>query len=153
ALTQKLCCPAFTATVTMDASGLKAGDEAGLALVGGQYAFAAVRRTDAGMQLAYAVSEGSDHHETVLAELPLHQEKITLRMTLTPTGFAEARTVFAWSLDGEHFEPIGEPFAPARHTWVGVRLTLFAMPMGDGADQGGYADFGAFDVQPLEVQP
>ena len=153
ALTQKLCCPAFTATVTMDASGLKAGDEAGLALVGGQYAFAAVRRTDAGMQLVYVASEGNDHRETVLAELPLHQEKITFRMTLTPTGFAQAETVFAWSLDGEHFEPIGEPFSPARHTWVGVRLTLFAMPMNGGADQGGYADFGAFDVQPLEVQP
>ena len=153
ALTQKLCCPAFTATVTMDASGLKKGEEAGLALVGGQYAFAAARRTDAGLKLVYVASEGNDHAEKVLAELPLTQEKITFRMTLTPTGFAEAKTVFAWSLDGEHFEPIGEPFAPARHTWVGVRLTLFAMPMGGGADQGGYADFGAFDVQPLEVQP
>ena len=89
----------------------------------------------------------------MLAELPILRERITFRMTLTPTGFAQAETVFAWSLDGEHFEPIGEPFAPARHTWVGVRLTLFAMPVGGGVDQGGYADFGAFDVQPLEVQP
>ncbi|MBQ8654846.1 MAG: glycoside hydrolase 43 family protein [Clostridia bacterium] len=151
ALTQKICAPAFFATTTMDASGLKAGEQAGFALVGGQYAYAALRRQEEGMELVYVTSDGADHAETVHESIPVDSDKITFRMTLLPTGFAEAVTTFEYSVDGENFLPVGKPFSPARHTWVGVRMTLFAMPMNAGKDQGGYAEFGPFHVEPVEV--
>lgn len=151
ALTQKICAPAFFATTTMDASGLKVGEQAGCAMVGGQYAYAALRKQEGGNVLVYVTSDGSDHAETVHETIPVTGGKVSFRMTLLPTGFAEAVTTFEYSLDGEDYLPIGKPFAPARHTWVGVRMTLFAMPMNGGADQGGYAAFDAFHVENVEV--
>ena len=151
ALTQKICAPAFYATTTVDVSGLNSGEQAGFALVGGQYAYAALRKRENGVELVYVTSEGSDHNETVHQAITLDTQQVTFRMTLLPTGFAEAATTFEYSLDGEDFLPVGKPFAPARHTWVGVRMTLFAMPVNGGEDQGGYASFGPFRVEGVEV--
>lgn len=149
--TQKIAAPAFCATTTVDVSGLKIGEQAGVGLVGGQYAYAALRRTAEGLSLVYVESEGGDHRETVHDEIVgLPDGPVTFRMTLLPTGYAEAVTTFEVAADGE-FRAVGRPFAPARHTWVGARLALFAMPLDGGADQGGYADFGAFVVEPVET--
>jgi len=149
--TQKIAAPAFCATTTVDVSGLQIGEQAGVGLVGGQYAYAALRRTEAGLSLVYVISEGSDHRETITDEIiGLPEAPVTFRMTLLPTGYAEAVTTFEFAVDGE-FRRIGQPFAPARHTWVGARLALFAMPLDGGADKGGYADFGAFAVEAVET--
>ena len=151
AMTQKICAPAFFATVTVDASGLAVGDQAGLALVGGQYAYAALRRQEDGFRLVYVESSGGAHTETVLEETALSAPRLTFRMTLLPTGYAEAAATFEYSADGVDFKPVGRPYAPARHTWVGARMTLFAMPVNGGPDQGGSASFGPFMVTPVEV--
>ena len=151
ALTQKIACPAFTAEVSMDVSGLQVGEQAGVGLVGGQYAYAALRRTAEGLQLAYVQSEGNHHAERRLALEEVDATTISFRMTLQPTGYDAAAMVCAYSF-GDGYRQLGQPFCPERHTWVGVRLALFAMPV-DGQAHGGYADFGAFTVTPLEAQP
>ncbi len=149
--TQKIACPAFVATTTVDVSCLKCGEQAGVGLVGGQYAYAALRRSEEGLSLVYVTSDGKDHRETILDEIiGLPEAPVTFRMTLLPTGYAEAVCTFEYAVDGV-FRSVGEPFAPARHTWVGARLALFAMPMNGGEDQGGYADFGPFVVEPVET--
>lgn len=145
ALTQKIIGPAFMAQTTLDASGLRLGEEAGLGLVGGQYAYLALRREEGGLRLVYVFSEGAAHTETVVAETAAPSETIALRMHLIPTGYCSARVDFAWSTDGVAFRPIGQPFEPARHTWVGVRLALFAI------GREGWADFGPFAVAPVEA--
>ncbi len=150
-MTQKIAAPAFFATVAVDASRLAVGDQAGVGLVGGQYAYAALRRQAEGWLLAYVESGGGAHTETVLEETALSSPKLTFRMTLLPTGYAEAAVAFEYSADGVDFKPVGRPYAPARHTWVGARMALFAMPMGGGQDQGGSASFGPFKVTPVEV--
>jgi len=146
ALTQKIACEAFTAQVTLDASHLKAGERAGLAMIGGQYAYLALERSEAGMRLVNVLSEGKAHEEVVAAEATLQTEHITMRLTLTPVDTHSANARFAYSADGEVFTDIGMPYSPARHTWVGARLGLFAMGQGDG----GYAAYGPFAVKPLE---
>ena len=149
--TQKIACPAFVATTTVDVSALMAGEQAGVGLVGGQYAYAALRRNADGLSLVYVTSDGKDHTETVEDEIiGLPEAPVTFRMTLVPTGYAEAVCTFEYAVDGV-FRSVGKPFAPARHTWVGARLALFAMPMNGAADQGGYADFGPFVVEPVET--
>ena len=149
--TQKIACPAFVATTTVDVSALMAGEQAGVGLVGGQYAYAALRRNADGLSLVYVTSDGKDHTETVEDEIiGLPEAPVTFRMTLVPTGYAEAVCTFEYAVDGV-FRSVGKPFAPARHTWVGARLALFAMPMNGAADQGGYADFGPFMVEPVET--
>lgn len=149
--TQKIACPAFVAETTVDVSGLKADEQAGVGLVGGQYAYAALRRAGDGLSLVHVTGDGTEHAETITDEIiGLPEAPVTFRITLLPTGYAEAVLTIEYAVDGV-FRVIGQPFAPARHTWVGARLALFAMPLAGGADQGGYADFGAFVVEPVET--
>ncbi len=149
--TQKIACPAFVATTTVDVSGLNTGEQAGVGLVGGQYAYAALRRGAEGLSLVYVTSDGKEHIETIHDEIThLPEAPVTFRMTLLPTGYAEAVCTFEYAVDGV-FRRVGQPFMPARHTWVGARLALFAMPLDGAADQGGYADFGSFVVEPVET--
>lgn len=151
ALTQKVACLAFTAETTLDAGALQTGEQAGIALIGGQYAYLALRRTESGLRLCYIQSEnaGSGKTETLCVE-ETGAEKLHLRVTLRNTGYADAEADFYSSRDGVHWEMIAAGFAPSRHTWVGARLGLFCMPT-DGGVHGGYATFGAFVVTPDEV--
>ena len=151
ALTQKIACPAFFAETAVDVSALRDGEQAGFALVGGQYAYAALRKENGAVKLVYVTSDGSDHTETVHEEIALDTQKVHFRLTLLPTDYAAAAVTFEYSMNGAAWKPVGEPFSPARHTWVGVRLTLFAMPMQGGKDQGGYAAFDPFRVTPVET--
>ena len=148
ALTQKIACPAFTAEVSLNAAGLQQGGQAGVGLIGGQYAYAALRRTAEGLRLIYVQSEGAEHEETILQSMAAPAETVRLRITLLPTGYDEAAVTFEYATE-DNFHWIGEPFRPARHTWVGVRLALFAMPAECGGR--GYADFGPFRVTGVEV--
>lgn len=150
-LTQKIACPAFVARTTLDASGLRCGEQAGVGLMGGQYAYAALRRQADGLSLVYVTSAGADHAETIHDEIiGLPDVPVTFRMTLLPTGDAEAVFAMEYAVDGV-FRRIGLPFTPARHTWVGARLMLFAMPLDGAEDPGGHADFGPFAVEALET--
>ena len=147
-LTQKISCPAFSAETAIDVAGLQVGEQAGFGLVGGHYAYAALRRTVEGLSLVYVQSEGDDHHEKLLQRIDVAREQIRFRMTLLPTGYDTAAMVLEYA-DGNEYHWVGDPFSPARHTWVGARLALFAMPL-DGAAHGGYADFAPLKVTPEE---
>lgn len=145
ALTQKIAAPAFTAEVTLDAAKLQIGEQAGFGLIGAQYAYAALRRTAAGFRLVYVQSEGEEHAERVLTDIDAG-ERVALRMTLSPSGDDAAAAVFAYGAENG-VRALGEPFLPARHTWVGVRMALFAASLNDDdARCRGYAEFGAFRV-------
>lgn len=124
-LTQKLVCAAFDAAVTLDASALQPGEQAGFGLLGGQYAYAAIRRDSAGWKLVFVCSSGTEHQETVLEEQSVQTPQVTLRMTLLPTGMDQAVATMSCEADGR-LRALGQPFAPERHTWVGARLACFA---------------------------
>lgn len=143
-LTQKIVCPAFTAEISVDASGLQSGEQAGLGLIGGQYAYTALRRSDEGFKLIYVQSEGEHHAERILTAINADMDQITFRMTLLPDGYDTAVVHFEYSCGGG-FVQIGTPFCPERHTWVGARIALFAMPV-IGQTNGGYANFSALKV-------
>lgn len=149
-LTQKVAGPALTAEIDVDASGLLPGAQAGLALIGGCYGGVALRRDEQGLRLAFIMSDGSRKGERVLqqAALPEGATRVSLQMTLSPVADDEAVARFAWRCgeDGP-YRAIGAAFSPARHTWVGARLLLFAMPLEGDAD-GGWADFGPLRVVP-----
>lgn len=149
-LTQKIACPAFFATTTLDAAHLQAGEQAGVGFVGGQYAYTAVRRTERGVSLVFVTSEGKEHTESAMETVLIQDAPVTFRVTLLPTSSSTAVVSFEYAQDGE-FHPIGQPFEPARHTWVGARLALFCMPMNGDDDHGGWAEFGAVRVEAIET--
>lgn len=150
ALTQKIACPAFFATTMLDASDLRQGEQAGVGFVGGQYAYAAVRRTAGGLSLVFVTSAGDQHTETVTETAAIEDAPVTFRVTLLPTSDATAVATFEYA-QGGLFRPFGQPLEPARHTWVGARLALFAMPLDGGEEQGGYVAFGAVRVEAIET--
>ena len=87
------------------------------------------------------------------ADVAIQDEKIAAIGSIDPSQAREvidAVASFEYAQGGE-FHPIGQPFEPARHTWVGARLALFCMPMNGGDDHGGWAEFGAVRVEAIET--
>lgn len=155
-LTQKLVCPAFTASVSLDVSGLGDNAQAGFAFIGGHYTYLAVRNSAGEKQLLYALSsdDPSGVSENILSTIPMDSNTHTvhLRITLTPTDTDKAEAMLSYSFDGDHYEAVGEPFVPGRHTWTGAKLTLFSMSLAQtGTAAAGYADFTNFCVASTEA--
>lgn len=151
-LTQKLAGPECVATVKVDAASLHAGEQAGLALVGGQYAYVALRRASQGLRLVFAKSggTGATREETLVANIAAPAEQLSLRVCLRQTGYDQAEARFHYGTDEACMTEVGEPFCPEKHTWVGARLALMCMPPGQDLPEKqrgcGHADFGAFRV-------
>ena len=145
-MTQKIAALGFDATVALDAGSLMPGERAGIVLLGGQYACLALERREDGFWLCYVTSEDTpDGKRDVIRKEHPSGAQAELRVTLRNTGYAEGCADFAYRLPGGDLLPLGEGFVPDRHTWVGVRVGLFAMPA-DGGSHGGRAVFGPFRV-------
>lgn len=149
-LKQKLVCPAFTAEVTLDATGLYPGEQAGFGLLGAQYAYAALCRRAEGFALVYVQSGGPTREERVLQEIAGLEGCITLRITLLPTGCNTAAVTFEYAVGGK-YRWLGSPFVPEGHTWVGVRMALFATRVDAPGAECGYAAFSSFRVERVET--
>jgi beta-xylosidase len=141
-LLQKLPAPAFHATTKLSFAGLRAGERAGLVVMGMDYAYLAVRRTDAGAELVHAVA--TDAHQggcETEVRVPVAGDSVFLRVTMEEG----AVTRFSYSLDGSRWEPIGAPFTAREGRWIGAKVGLFAIaPAGTTAT--GSADFDYFRI-------
>lgn len=139
-LTQRAIGPRSSPTVTLDASGLAAGDVAGLALLNLPYATLGVEKTATGLQLAL-YDQARDR--TVRMPLPAGSTRVMLR---ADCDFLTEQASFSWSVDGKTFTPVGEPFTMVFQltTFQGVRYALFNYNQSGKA--GGYADFDSIDV-------
>jgi xylan 1,4-beta-xylosidase len=135
-LTQRAIGPRSTPTVVLDASGLKPGDTAGLALFTRPYAWLGVSVDPEGPALTYATEEGGP-----VERVPLAAGRVWLRAAC---DFLREEARFSYSTDGRLFRPIGDPFRLVFQlmTFQGVRYSLFAYGSG-----GGVADFDAIDVR------
>jgi beta-xylosidase len=138
-LTQRAIGPRSTVTAALDASGLKPGDVAGLALFNRPYAWIGVERSDRGLRIALR-----DDVTGTWSHAPLGRTRVWLR---ADCDFLKNLATFSFSTDGKTFTPIGEPHVMAYGlaTFQGVRNSLFAYTTGDG--EGGVADFDAIEVK------
>lgn len=137
-LTQRPPGPECTATVELDASGLVAGDTAGLALLSSPYAWIGLVKSAEGMSL-----QTFDQTTRRTAKAPASPARLWLRAAC---NFDTEKAVFAWSADGKDFAPLGEPFTMVFQltTFQGVRVALFNYNTSGGP--GGHADFDNFTV-------
>lgn len=144
-LTQKLVCPYFQAETRAEIDGLKEKEQAGLVMMGGHYAYLAVRVCDKKKKVVYAQSfdsaQGMEEQVSVLCELEDRTADIWFRESLTEDGFS-----MEYSTDGERYEKVDTSFFPTDHTWVGAKIGLFANVVSD-KEQGGFADFEYIHVQ------
>ena len=143
-LLQKLPAPEFTATTRLDANGLLPNEEAGLVVMGMDYSYLAVVRTEQGFRLerTLCVDAPNDNEETEENGVDLKDGGIYLRVTVK----AGALCSFSYSEDGRQFNEIGEPFKAREGKWIGAKIGLFAVGL-THANARGFADFDWFRVR------
>ena len=152
-LTQKLVCPSFTAESCLLLNGLGEAEQAGMVMMGGDYAYLGVRVIDGKKKLI--VSESADKKDgairangqstdkeekvAILEELSESQEKVWLFFVIEE---ASPKPVFGmkYSLDGENYHEVPIQFQPSDHTWVGAKIGLFANVLSE-TEKNGYGDF------------
>ncbi len=137
-LTQRAIGPRSTPTVAMDASGLKPGDVAGLALFNRPYTWLGVVMDNDGPALTYTTEENG-----TVSRVPLRSSRVWLRAAC---DFLSEYAEFSYSTDGKTFQRIGEPFRMVFQllTFQGIRYALFTFGRND---PGGFADFDEIQVE------
>jgi len=141
-LTQRTFGPECSGSVAMDISNMKGGDVAGLAALQKKYGFVGVEM-DAGKKSVIMVSAESDSPKQI-ASVPLEQNTVYLKLECDFRNQAD-KVYFYYSLDGEEWEPIGQPLQMAYTLphFMGYRFALFNYAM---KTTGGSVDFDYFRV-------
>lgn len=138
-LTQRAIGPVSYTSVKLDASKLKAGDEAGLGAINMPYASLGVVKTDKG--LALRCYDQNTNKEVVK---PLDKRVVWLRLW---GDYDKSQLQYSYSLDGKNWENIGEQMISPYQlkTFQGVRVALYAFNKKNA--NGGVADFDNFKVE------
>ena len=151
-LTQKLVCPYFKATACVHIDGMEEGSQAGMVMMGGHYAYLAVRIVDGKKTLVYGESydgeEGVQEKAVVIRTLAENTKKIDFSLAMEEGGQGPLFQMF-YAIEGEAEVNVPTDFMPSDHTWVGAKIGLFANVCADGTGKtdavgqknGGYADF------------
>lgn len=129
--------PRSTVTVALDASGLRPGGLAGLALFNRPHAWLGVECSRDGLALVQFDARGG-----MTSRVPLEQSRAWLRVEC---DFGRQEAVFRYSTDGKHYPSIGVPYLGCTGAGLkpGVPCSLFACAIG-AADDGGSALFDTF---------
>ncbi len=165
-LTQKLIYPVFESCISMDPSGLKDGERAGICMTGGQYMAVYYEKVADGFILKVIRSLGGDKDkkEEIVKEIPVEGilKKVRFKMTFSldgiecdseklyfqnvekPIGGKNPSLKIAISkMDTEgkflDYEDLDIKYTPSDHTWVGAKIGIFAL--GNRTDDYGFADF------------
>ena len=138
-LTQRAIGPVSYTSVKLDASKLKAGDEAGLGAINMPYASLGVVKTDKG--LALRCYDQNTNKEVVQ---PLDKKVVWLRLW---GDYDKSQLQYSYSLDGKNWENIGEQMISPYQLKIfqGVRVALYAFNKKNV--NGGVADFDNFKVE------
>jgi hypothetical protein len=138
-LTQRAIGPRSIPTAIMDASKLKPGDVAGLALFIQPDASIGVERTDNGLILIQ--HDGQTMQDQ---RVPMPGRRVWLR---ADCEFISQLAQFSYSFDGKTFQNIGDAFRMVGIgvTFQGVRYALFSFHRGPGEQ--GFADFDSIEIK------
>jgi xylan 1,4-beta-xylosidase len=137
-ITQRAIGPESTATTELETNGLKAGDQAGLALLNLPFAWIGVNKNGNGTE----VKQFDQQSGKVITE-KINASRVWLRVHC---DFDTEKAVFSYSTDGKTFKPIGDITIMVfqLRTFQGVRFSLFNY--NTNGTEGGYADFNDFRV-------
>ena len=141
-LTQRVIGPESSGTALLDASALKAGDIAGLAILNMPYASLGMVKSDGGFILRFY-----DQYQNKTIDKILPFAKVYLRIS---GNYDEDIAQFSYSADGLTYTNVGDSIRLPYQlkTFQGSRYALFAY--NTEGKEGGYADFEEFKVnEPL----
>ena len=144
-LLQKFPGPSFSATTTVDLSGGREGDRAGLVVFGNDYGWVGLQKTPDGCRVSFGLNRGAVNGKTeIVQSVPVSSSSVTLRVSVEANSIVR----FSWSETGEEFSSIGEAFRAQPDKWVGSKVGLFADGKAQAGDPG-HADFDWFRVGPM----
>ncbi|QEM10573.1 glycoside hydrolase 43 family protein [Mucilaginibacter rubeus] len=141
-LTQRTIGPKCSGTTSIDVSGMKDGDFAGLVLLQQRYGFVGVKSDHGSKWLVmYNAQSGV---ATEAASIPLKQATIYLKASCDFTNQTD-KAHFFYSFDEKKWEPIGTPLQMAYTIphFMGYRFGLFNYAT---RETGGYVDFDFFHI-------
>ncbi|HEY0945751.1 MAG TPA: glycoside hydrolase 43 family protein [Opitutaceae bacterium] len=145
-LAQRLPGPAAVVTTSIRFVPRAAGEEAGLIVLGADYAWLGLRQGEGGAELIFAVHReaGPATRERVLWRAPAPAGGAAiLRVAID----ADARCRFSVRAEGaDAFADVGEIFQAMPGRWVGARVGMFARSLAAAAEPG-YAEFSEFRVE------
>ena len=123
-LLQKLPAPAFVATTLVRPESLREGEEAGLVVMGRDYAALVVSPRGDGVRLALRVWPRPTPRgaEAEAAARAVGSGPIELRVDVAEGAICR----FSARAGGGSFEPIGEAFTAREGLWIGAKVGVFA---------------------------
>ncbi len=124
-------------------------ERTGLIVMGQSYASLVLRSEKDGIKLVYVVCkkayESKPEEEKVISPIKTGSD-VYLRVVVTEG----AKCQFSYSLDGQRYTKVGEPFTAEVGRWIGAKMGLFCTRTTQTNDSG-YADFDWFRVEPVSV--
>ncbi|HKO97275.1 MAG TPA: glycoside hydrolase 43 family protein [Pyrinomonadaceae bacterium] len=144
-LLQKFPAPEFTATTKVTFTPRTDDEEAGLIVMGLDYAYVSVKKKPAGLFVSQTVVKDAERGELgkESVAMPLKDATFYLRVKVTQDGVCN----FSYNVDGTSFAPVGQSFRARQGKWIGAKLGLFAVSVGKTRENG-YADFDWFRIEP-----
>ena len=133
-LGQKIPGPEFSVTTRFEYGSLSNGEEAGLIVLGTDYAFIAIRRIEDSFKVIQNVCTDADKgkSEQENSRVELTKGTIYLRLELR----RESLCRFSFSADGKQFQQLGNEFHTKSGKWVGAKIGLFASGRDDARSVG-----------------
>lgn len=145
-LLQKMPAPSFTATTKLSAVLLNEGDKTGLIMMGWDYAYIALVKTNNGYELEYVTcidaEQGSTEQRISAVALdkikvnqklnyttPIPDAAIYLRMQVAEGGIC----TFSYSTDGHEFIELPQLFQAKQGKWIGAKMGLFILNKSEGS--------------------
>ena len=127
-LTQKIVCPQFISDFTLDISGLKENERAGVIIIGSEYASLAFYKESGSLLLRYLESETKENGEKT--EKNLHSIPVELSNFIATLRiiFDEAETCrMAYRFSENHtFQEVPFYNRPKNHTWTGAKIGMYS---------------------------
>ncbi len=141
-ITQRTFGPKSSARTSLDVSGLKDGDYAGLGALQKKYGFVGVKRS--GTSNSIVMINGSSGSPVEVASVPLNQNTVYLRIDMDFTNRTDKATFF-YSLNGTTWNSIGNTLQMSYDIphFMGYRFALFNYAT---KSTGGVADFDWYRV-------
>lgn len=142
-LTQLFQAPDFNASVKVEFAPKDVGDKAGLVILGEEYTYVAIEKTEEGDKITcyygcHSDAEYSDnakYTEQLIDSQTAEDQTVIFSVDVK----YDAQCSFKYSYDGKDFKSIGGSFNAKPGRWVGAKLGIFAM--NQYADSDGFADF------------
>lgn len=142
-MTQRTTGPVCTGSVSLDVSGMKDGDVAGLCLLQKNYGFVAVKAN--GLNKSIVMINASAGKPEEVQSVPLSQNVVYFKAECDFTNTKDTAD-FYYSLDGKTWTLIGTPLKMSYTLphFMGYRFGLFNYAT---TEIGGYADFDYFRIK------